>query len=175
MGRPPSRLRFLYGTVQPHDHLNSTATTVSVGDVFHVVRGGGEAGSFRCGVCLAATRRMEGPASRPGATLRRGTSTGQVPRPGSPERRPHRRDQRAGLCEPCDHAKQAAGWHSDRDDDTRWRPPPLPATPTDPEPRNLASSTSTGRNRVDLVFGALPRVRRPPPVRLSDAGVGGRG
>lgn len=34
---------------------------------------------------------------------------------------------------------------------------PVPASPTDPEPRNLASSTSTGHDRLDLVFGALLR------------------
>jgi hypothetical protein len=64
-----------------------------------------------------------------------------------------------GLCESCNHAKQAAGWHagSDQDDDTRWRPPPLPATPTDPEHPHLASNASTGHARLDLVFGALLR------------------
>ncbi len=34
---------------QPHDHLTSTETTLSLGDVCHVVRSGEEAGSFRLG------------------------------------------------------------------------------------------------------------------------------
>src|SRR5680860_280796 len=59
---------------------------------------------------------------------------------------------------------------SDQDDDTRWRPPPLPATPTDPEP------PQPGQQHLHWPRQARPRVRRPPPVRrLSDAGVGGRG
>ena len=63
------------------------------------------------------------------------------------------------VAAPVDASEKAAGWHSriDQDDDTRWRPPPLPATPTDPEPRNLASSAFTGHDRLDLVFGALLR------------------
>lgn len=64
-----------------------------------------------------------------------------------------------GLCESCNHAKQAAGWHS------RIRPGRRhemeTTTPTGhlpiPSPRTLASSTSTGHDRLDLVFGALLR------------------
>ena len=66
-------------------------------------------------------------------------------------------DGLTGLCESCNHAKQAAAGTPgfDQDDDTRWRPPPLPATPTGPgATANLASSTSTGHDRLDLVLGA---------------------
>ena len=59
---------------------------------------------------------------------------------------------------------------SDQDDETRWRPPPLPATVTDPEP------LQPGQQHLHWPRQARPRVRRPPAVRrLSGAGVGGRG
>ncbi|MCW2762702.1 MAG: endonuclease, partial [Marmoricola sp.] len=64
-----------------------------------------------------------------------------------------------GLCESCNHAKQAAGWHSWIRPGRRheMEPPLLSATPTDPSPGNLASSTSAGHDRLDLVFGVLLR------------------
>ena len=104
------------------------------------------------------------PLRRPGAARR--------PRPGPPGRRPHQRDQRARpvrVLQPRQTSGRLAPG-SDQDDDTRWRPPPLPATPTDPEP------PQPGQQHLHWPRQARPRVRRPPPVsRLSDAGVGGGG
>jgi len=77
-----------------------------------------------------------------------------------------------GPCEFCNHAKQAADWHS------RIRPG---------RRHEMETTTPTGRTHLSRALATWPAapplatrgstcVRRPRPVRrLSDAGVGGRG
>ncbi len=72
--------------------------------------------------------------ARPRAYPRRVRAHELAAAPRHPGYRPPRRDGLTGLCESCNHAKHSAGWHSRIRPGRRhgWRPPPLPATPTDP-------------------------------------------
>jgi len=91
----------------------------------------------------------------PARHVDRSSSTPRLTRTAAPPTRPTGKACASRATTPNKRPTGTPG--SDQDDDTRWRPPPLPATPTDPEPRNLASSTSTGHDRLDLAFGALLR------------------
>jgi hypothetical protein len=75
-----------------------------------------------------------GSAARRGATPRCGTSTTSRPiKDGGPTSKTNgaRPDR---VLQPRQTRSRLSTPGSGQDDDTRWRPPPIPATPTDPEP-----------------------------------------
>src|SRR5680860_327849 len=114
------------------------------------------------GLGVPRRNRPADPAPRPGlphAVVRR-PGAARRPRPGPPGRWPHHRDQRARPVRVL-QPRQTSGRlalpdptrTTTRDGDHHPYRPHLPI----PSPRNLASSTSTGHDRLDLVFGALLR------------------